>query len=606
MSETRQLATIVGIGLVLAIIALIIVSVAGPATAGSLSVSNYDATLTANGTLTEKITYNVAASDTYRSLNRWWEAPVTNNSSQPYIRLTSIAPAAGTEAYLVNASGHVTVWANDYNALSAIESNANNNEAGMYNGNYYDAGLYTGTYTWVVHPPLEYDAAANLTHLDLLLAGDSHVTYDNVRITIPANNITWVYAYPPTLYTEKVNDTYVITGSLAANENLAVEELGTPAAFSQLNGFQTNVSNVQGLTAAAASQYDSVYSLANILNELGRIAVIAVPLLLVALYVGFSREKSFTVPDYLSTMPEMTLKPWQVNLLFKADPLDFDKDGYYATLLELHRRKVIEISGEGANIKIRILSRDVSDPYEQRVLAFIDAISADGFLDSEYITSVQQQALTDESAKNTAASWRKSINEVTNTVDPSIARDYVTSGKRRFRLPLLISGALGVFSILFYVSYPDVQYILGAAAIFWIVVFVQFLVARFAPSTLFGRWKGDHYKEKLEWDSFNHFLKDMAKIGKSPPKDVSIWGDWLIYGTALGDGQAVEEAMQKFNVKLVDAGMPDRMWSMNTAMDTTFYTMMTFGGDSGGDSGGGSSDDFGGDSGFGGGGAGGW
>jgi uncharacterized membrane protein len=98
----------------------------------------------------------------------------------------------------------------------------------------------------------------------------------------------------------------------------------------------------------------------------------------------------------------------------------------------------------------------------------------------------------------------------------------------------------------------------------------------------------------------------MAKIGKSPPKDVSIWGDWLIYGTALGDGQAVEEAMQKFNVRLVDVGMPDRMWSMNTAMDTTFYSMMTFGVGSSDDFGGGSSDDFGGDSGFGGGGAGGW
>ncbi len=85
-------------------------------------------------------------------------------------------------------------------------------------------------------------------------------------------------------------------------------------------------------------------------------------------------------PAYLSTMPSTTLKPWQVNLLFKADALSFDKEGYYATLLDLYRRKVITIKekGEGKGIEIRVLSEQVSDPYEQRVLAFIAEVSENG------------------------------------------------------------------------------------------------------------------------------------------------------------------------------------------------------------------------------------
>ena len=53
------------------------------------------------------------------------------------------------------------------------------------------------------------------------------------------------------------------------------------------------------------------------------------------------------------------MKPWQVNLLFKGDALDFDEDGYYATLLELHRRKIISITekGDGKGIEIRVLFR---------------------------------------------------------------------------------------------------------------------------------------------------------------------------------------------------------------------------------------------------------
>ena len=76
------------------------------------------------------------------------------------------------------------------------------------------------------------------------------------------------------------------------------------------------------------------------------------------------------------------------------------------------------------------------------------------------------------------------------------------------------------------------------------------------PSTLFGHWKDDKYKEKLEWDAFAYFLSDLALIKQYSPSDISQWGDWLVYGTALGVGKHVEKAMKELNVHIPEAGVP--------------------------------------------------
>ena len=113
----------------------------------------------------------------------------------------------------------------------------------------------------------------------------------------------------------------------------------------------------------------------------------------------------------------------------------------------------------------------------------------------------------------------------------------------------------GISLILFFVA-PMQSYILSPAVVLWGVVIVQAAIAFAAPSTLFGHWKDDRYKEKLEWDAFTHFLSDMAMIQKYAPADLSMWGDWLVYGTALGVGDKVEKAMKALNIRVADTGLP--------------------------------------------------
>lgn len=105
--------------------------------------------------------------------------------------------------------------------------------------------------------------------------------------------------------------------------------------------------------------------------------------------------------------------------------------------------------------------------------------------------------------------------------------------------------------ILIFVLARDI--VSNPAAIALVILALQSTAVAFAPSTLLGQWKGDYYKEKLEWDSFRTFLGDYAMIRKYSAADLNMWKEWLIYGTALGVGDTVERAMMDLNIAIPEA-----------------------------------------------------
>lgn len=180
----------------------------------------------------------------------------------------------------------------------------------------------------------------------------------------------------------------------------------------------------------------------------------------------------------------------------------------------------------------------------QRVIAFIGKLSENGVLDTDRIGALAEKSQTVRSAEETALMYQRSLTDVTSMVDTALGKQYIVNGRDHLILPFMAGIVfLGITIVLLLVA-PMVRYITGPALVFWIVVLVQVVIAFAAPSTLFGHWKNDGYKKKLEWDAFAHFLSDMAMIQKYAPADLSMWGDWLIYGTALGIGEKVEKAMQ--------------------------------------------------------------
>ncbi len=604
MTERQQILILVAITLLVGVLAVAGANALPGLFRGSLDVEHYDAVFYENGTLVERYTYDVRSAGEYRMLFRYWDAPLTFAAiDRPHIEFLGMTAPPGTVGYVKDSWGEVRTAAGTASSadLATIRSLAFDNEVGLYNPGYFAPGTYTVEYRYRVRPPVEYDS--QWAHLNLKLV-DEHVPYRSLRITLPfAGDIEEVYTHPPTLEVERTAETVVITGNAPQDDALNVELILDPAFTEKVGGFPEFVPNVQQQAADANRWPPILYGAASILYGLATVLVLAMPFVLLGVYLRYGREKPFTVPEYLSFTPNTALKPWQVNLLFKGDALEFDDNGFYATVLDLHRQGKIVVTEkpDGNGVTVRIVSGESSDPYEQRVLNFLANIADDHVVDTAELATFAETARRSPGYQHRILQYQQSLKALTRDVDTTLSRRYIKDG-RTFILPLIFLGAIPCgLAILAFIFAPGAAFLLIPAAILSFIVAVQVGLAALFPSTLFGFWKGDHYREKLEWDAFAYFLSDLALIRQYSPADLSMWGEWLVYGTALGLGDKVEQAMKNLNISLPDVGVP-----LYSNMPMIFAPIILFSPPSSGGGGGfGGGGSFGGGGGFGGGGVGG-
>jgi len=174
---------------------------------------------------------------------------------------------------------------------------------------------------------------------------------------------------------------------LVAVSSVILLPVASPASVGGILGSSETVAGV--VEEARPAGLSPPYAhLEQVLGYSAFILVLALPFLLLILYHLFGREKECSTPEYLSMVPDQTTKPWIVNLLFTGDPLDFDENGFYATLLDLHRQGIIHISaGSHGHVQIRILKGYSSDDYEDRVLDFLKDLSREDIVDMDTLRS---------------------------------------------------------------------------------------------------------------------------------------------------------------------------------------------------------------------------
>lgn len=216
-----------------------------------LSVETYEADYAFNGSLLEHYVYRVEAPGTLRMLFRNFDAPlVFSATGSPHIELVGIQPLDGVIGYARDASGTVRLSdpAADPETVSFVAEHAGLNEVGLVDTRFFSGGTYDAWYSFVVRPPVEYDAS--LVHVNLMLAG-AHVPYSSIRITVPADRVHEVFVYPPTLKQTPEGDRIVITGGAGQDERIAVELLLERSALDSITGFPRWVDRVGDKTRSA-------------------------------------------------------------------------------------------------------------------------------------------------------------------------------------------------------------------------------------------------------------------------------------------------------------------------------------------------------------------
>jgi hypothetical protein len=221
-----------------------------------LSVDSYQVDYAFNGSLLEHYVYRVELPGRYRMLFRSFDAPlVFAPVESPHIELVGIQPLDGAIGYARDASG--TVRLSDPGAdpatTSFVASEAGVNEVGLVDIRFFSSGTYDAWYSYVVRPPIEYDDS--FVHVNLKLAGQGqHVPYSSIRITVPADDVSEVFTYPPSLQQTREGDRIVITGSAGQDENVGIELLLDPSALDSIAGFPMEVDDVGSRTRSAFSR----------------------------------------------------------------------------------------------------------------------------------------------------------------------------------------------------------------------------------------------------------------------------------------------------------------------------------------------------------------
>jgi uncharacterized membrane protein len=545
LNESNQirLFLVITLGLALAI------NVAQPLDAfeGDAVVSDYSAVFYSDGTLEETFTYKINV-DGKRFLFRFWEDQLSTSPLQnPHILLVDIEAPANTIRYVKDYAGQFsTLDETSYNTEMQINSLAYRNEAGAFRPEGYTPREYTVKYTFKIKPPLEVDDEN--VHLNLKLAS-VHLPYEKVRVAFEdPGYIVKSYSHPPTLRKTTDMNMIVFSGSSGEDQLLEFEFLMTHGVLDILEGDQRMVQDVESLTVNANRVLWIEYMIASLSIWVMRLAGFVMPIGLYMIWNRVGKEKDYVVPRTLSVVPNKDRAAWVVNLVFKSDAADFDEDGFYATLLDLHIKEKIRISTEETEATIEILDDQGLDRYEDRVMDFLSSIAVNDVVSPQNMNEMAERGKSNSVDASRLGLIQAKYSKLTTSTDEKVAKEFTVNGKKELVMPaalclmssLILAGAFTVS--------PNADWVFFKALVYSLIPLLQVIIAALFPTTLFGYWKGDNLREKLQWDAFKAHLSDFSQLDRYGPEDINMWGRWLVYGTALGVGDKVAEAMNMLEV----------------------------------------------------------
>ncbi len=549
--------------------------------------------------------YDYLQTEKYRRLFRRWNAPLTIDEKldRPFIKLVDVY--GDSDSYVVDWKNKIHGDFKDKRAFQVVKNFARKNEAGIVNPDYFKKGEYLLFVDYEIFPPIEKDK--DTIHLNLKLA-DYHVPYKDVEILIKDKNgiISKIYPHLPNFSLKKEENTFKITGNAPLNAVVGIEILLKPY---KINGFYRVIENLKEKTETANKNLFFYADIYKIFHYFLLLIVLFFPLIFTAYYMKFGSEKDFTVPEFLSFIPNKKRKPYLVNLVFNGDSFDGDENAFFSTLLDLKEKGKIKIETNG-DISIKVLDKNVEESYEKIVIGYLlkNSINLKG--EKIFFPSLIKSKIDEYTAYkdiNGLRVLKSEIDSVLHYKNPDISEEFVDrKGKNIITIIgfLVFMTALTLTGLAFSKGWVLFSVIdLYPLVILSLTLLIQIAVVIFTPTQFLGRWKKEFYKEKLEWEAFKNFLSDMSMIKKYSPEDISIWKEWLIYGTALGVADKVEKSMESLKIKIPEIKEEYRLrthfYSINSNLNRSISKLSNKGSSS---SSGGS---FGSGGGFGGGGAGG-
>ncbi len=538
-------------GLTIAITAMILISAGTYAfdnftAINSWKVTSYSATLDSNGTFYEQYDYHISKDGKYHMLYRSWHTHVDYvPNGQCVIPVNmSAEPSQGLIGYSRSHSGEIRTYGGISD--SYLYEKSKNNEVGFYAPGGFRAGDYVLNYTYQIYPNIYYDG-----HYYLLkfVFKDSGWDYGDIHIRIwDGGNIKDVRA-PAFLHVKKDGNYWNIDGY----DRYGMDIVGYIV-----------MTNISGMTHAEVKHVDDVMEEVHSFTMKDRagyyslyVPYIAIkwtiylfPAFFIVAYIMFGRERKVYGVERRRVTPPVRRKPWVVNLVFSRECEATDWNAFLATLLDLRRQGKVDINGTEITIK----DHNVDDIYEKRVMDFLQLAAMDGKVGLKRLKETMKNSYpADDGFVEEIKEAAKKIRDDKELV--KICPEFLWTPKK-------VIFKLMPIPIIFVMAFIIPAMAFRRYAVFYLLImmdslFLMFdLGAAYLRPSLLGRWKKEHYRERLEWDSFAKTISDRKFMKESGLQNGSLWEDWLIYGTALGIRNKVKKAMEEAGID-VSALYPD-------------------------------------------------
>jgi len=499
--------------------------------------------------LRETYLFRVKEEGKFRMLYRVWRVPVSYETALgvPHLRVTDFG-GEGT-AYLKDHYGNVFLREERDEIRDLVKARALRNELGVVRAEGFGRGDHRAFFEYLLLPPFTYDE--EFMHLNLKLA-DRHVPYERVEIVIhdSGNLILDLYPHLPLFEVRRSGSLWIVEG-LAGKDRLV--ELEMVLKRKPLEGFRTYVPNVRERARSANATLTALHTFRSYLKPVLVLSVLTAPYILLILYRKYGSEKEYPVPRFLSYVPNPERKPWLVNLLFHGSSVRTDENALFATLLDMEDRGFIELELTGDDVRIKTTGRVPEDLYERKVLDFVSKYtSAEGFFSSRRVAELVRDCVGRKD-RRTLGRIKRDFEEILFFRDDLLVKGFLsTEGHQLIKRVGIVLGILlgSVFTGLLLVSSLYPLYVYDLLVLCAGGILLANLPHLLLPPQILGRWKGEYYRERLEWEAFRNFLSDLAMIKKYAPADMAVWREWLLYGVALGVGDRVGEAMKELRVSI--------------------------------------------------------
>lgn len=252
-------------------------------------------------------------------------------------------------------------------------------------------------------------------------------------------------------------------------------------------------------------------------------------------YVKWGKENlEGDYPEELSDYP-IKRKTWEVSTYFSPPLGKLDKNFLPSMILDFYYRKILDMKiiktgvFKTKDLYIRILPTNLKlDEIETSLLDYLKEV--------EKIEKPKDGYFSIKHASSRLMGYGKALvkyNEIQKLLKKK-SKDYIDHTGNII---------LNVFIPVFFIA---AIFIVGDTLFAIVSLIIITLINN--KSALFLRFKDDSYLEFQKWQGFKKFLSNSESIKIHPPKGVVVWGEYLVYATALGVGKKVLKVMKDLRI----------------------------------------------------------